>query len=231
MPENFDPPAAHHERPMGGAPQRARVAQEPIPMLDGAQTMSVSVEILKEHYDEILHVLETNEWDLDEGVRTVLLTGLGYQNGRLNLQQIEGLADRGQGAAVQRVDDIVRELAAYQSMYSVLKFKAYKLYRLNKVLEFNNSGLRAQEDMWLEWAERMRTENEAMRSEVIRLRALLSEFKLDWDKAGGPPLPRGVQAAIDHVEAPRQDEQVVQVVDEPEVRPGFWQRLKWLFRG
>jgi hypothetical protein len=200
-------------------------------MLDEAQTMSVSVEILKEHYDEILRVLETNEWDLDEGVRTLLLTGLGYQNGRLNLQQIEGLADRGHGAAVQRVDDIVRELAAYQSMYSVLKFKAFKLYRLNKVLEFNNSGLRAQEDMWLEWAERMRTASEALRVEVIRLRALLSEFKLDWDNAGGPPLPSGVQAAIDHVEAPRPEENVKEAVNEPEVPPGIWQRLRRLLGG
>jgi hypothetical protein len=62
-----------------------------------------------------------------------------------------------------------------------MKFKAFKLYKTNQVLEFNVSGLRATERMWEGWADRMRREHAELQAECIRLRSLMSEFSLDWD--------------------------------------------------
>ncbi len=137
---------------------RRKSGLEPMPIFDAASAITVPVEILKENYDELLRIIEANEWSLDEGLTTVLLAGLGLQKGLLHLSEVTGMVARGDAHAGKRVDDIVQELAAYHSMYSVMKFKAFKLYKLNQVLEFNNSGLRAQEEMWQEWADRMRSE-------------------------------------------------------------------------
>ncbi|MFL5732115.1 MAG: hypothetical protein ACJ78Q_02845 [Chloroflexia bacterium] len=157
-------------------PVRVRPGLEPIPILDAADTINVEIEILKESYDEILRVIRDNEWDVDEGLRTLLLTGLGYQDGRLRLGGIESDGVDGKAA---RVDRLANDLAAYHSMYSVMKYKAFKLYKVNQVLDFNNSGLRAAERMWEGWAEVMRRQHADLQAEVERLRARLSEFEID----------------------------------------------------
>jgi hypothetical protein len=212
-------------------------ALEPIPALDAASSVFLQVEILKESYDEIARVVEANEWDMDAGLTTMLLSGLGLQKGLVHLDAVNGIIARGEAHASQRVDDIVQELAAYHSMYSVMKFKAFKLYKLNQVLEFNNSGLRAQDVMWQEWADRMRSERDDLNAELIRLRTLLSEFKLDWEESGAPPLPPGLFASLKVKEMeslpPAEEE-----ADPPEEAAGpepveekesLWARVRRLF--
>jgi hypothetical protein len=235
VPDNPDPPKplrADGKLP-GGRHQKSSL--ESIPVFEAASAVTVQVEILKENYDELVRLIEANEWEEEEGLTTIFLAGLGMQKGLLHLGEVNDLATHGQAHASQRVDDIVQELAAYHSMYSVMKFKAFKLYKLNQVLEFNNAGLRAQEDMWQEWAERMRREREGLNAELIRLRALLSEFKLDWEDSGAPPLPPGVFASLKVKELERQlpEEEILpfEFPDPPEEKPSFWVRLKRLFGG
>ncbi|HET9494440.1 MAG TPA: hypothetical protein VFR15_09435 [Chloroflexia bacterium] len=214
-------------------PATGRSALERIPWLEAASTVTVRVEILQESYEQILEVARASGYDEDEAVRLVLLSGLGYEKGRLNLDALNEAAALGTDLSAARVDAIVNELAGYHSMYSVLKFKAFKLYKQNQRLEFNNAGLRAQEKMWNEWADRMRHERDALGAEVIRLRALLSEFSLDWEASGGPRLPRGL------LEAAQLAEHAEKIEAEPEIVPddpaeeatdpppaGFWARLK-----
>jgi hypothetical protein len=214
-----------------------RSALEPMPVFDEASLVTLQIEVLRESYDEILRVLEANEWGMDEGLTTMLLSGLGLQKGLVHLSEVNGMAARGDAHASQRVDDIVQELAAYHSMYSVMKFKAFKLYKLNQVLEFNNSGLRAQEEMWQEWAERMRAERDELSAELLRMRSLMSEFKLDWEDSGAPPLPPGVFASLKVKELENQpvaeEEPVAPVFILPEEprRLSFWERVKILFGG
>lgn len=216
-------------------PATGRSALERIPWLEAASTVTVRVEILQESYEQILEVARASGYDEDEAARLVLLSGLGYEKGRLNLDALNEAVALGTGLSATRVDAIVNELAGYHSMYSVLKFKAFKLYKQNQRLEFNNAGLRAQEKMWNEWADRMRHERDALGAEVIRLRALLSEFSLDWEASGGPQLPRGL------LEAAQLAEQAEKIEAEPEIVPddpaeeatdpppaGFWARLKRL---
>jgi len=219
------------------AMSKFKSALEPIPALDAAASVILQIEILKESYDEIARVVEANEWDMDEGLTTMLLSGLGLQKGLVHLDAVNGIIARGEAHASQRVDDIVQELAAYHSMYSVMKFKAFKLYKLNQVLEFNNAGLRAQDMMWQEWADRMRAERDELNAELVRLRTFLSEFKLDWEELGAPPLPPGLFASLKVKEMeslppaeeeaePPQEMAWEEPVEETE---SIWARVKKLF--
>ena len=230
------PNSAQHD----GGPVRDRGTRslQPEPILDAASVLTVSVEILKESYDEILQVARASGHGEDEAVRIVLLSGLGYEAGRLHLDGLNHAASLGTELSAARVDAMVNELAGYHSMYSVLKYKAFKLYKQNQRLEFNNAGLRAQEEMWNEWADRMRRERDTLNAEVLRLRSLLSEFTLDWQASGGPELPKGlVQAAQVPME---QIAQPVEAAEEaPEESPavpaaepqGLWARLLRFLRG
>jgi len=207
-------------------------ALERVQMLEVASAVTVNIEILRETYDEVLAVARASGYDEDEGVRAVFLSGLGYELGRLHLDALSREVDLGTELSAARVDAIVNDLAAYHSMYSVLKYKAFKLYKLNQRLEFNNAGLRAQEKMWNEWADRMRRERETLNGEVLRLRSILSEFQLDWEESGGPPLPPGlVQAAQlpPETEPERQEEIVTpgteEVDDNESDDRGLWRRL------
>ena len=152
--------------------RRPRV--EPIPVLDAAEQVTVSIDLLREHYQSIQQLCRANEWDEQEGLLTMLMAGMGYLDATLQVEQINRSEDRTEVA--ERVDHLVQDLASYHSMYAVMKFKAFKMYKLNQTLEFNVAGLRATERMWEEWAERMRKEQSELRTEVLRLRSVMSEF-------------------------------------------------------
>ena len=238
MPENTDLPKPVRDNEDRRAAPKWRPGLEPIPMFEEANSVKLEVEILEESYRELLALMRVNEWSADEGLRTVFLAGLGFQTGQWHLDAIRALAGRDDPALTERVDTMVNELASYHSMYSVLKFKAFKLYKMNQSLDFNNSGLRAQEELWHEWAARMRRDKEELQAEVVRLRSLLSEFMLDWDSAGGPPLPPGLTAASkapspeQPQEAPASEEMDGGGDISPKndtVPDGFWARLRWLF--
>jgi len=225
------------DTPSGGRKSGWQSRLEPMPMFEEASQVTLNVELLKENYDELLRIIEANEWSLDEGLTTVLLAGLGMQKGLMHLSEVNGMAARGDAHAGKRIDDVVQELAAYHSMYSVMKFKAFKLYKMNQALEFNNSGLRAQEEMWQEWADRMRQERESLNAELARMRALLSEFKLDWDESGEPPLPPGIFASLKmramQSQPPPEEEQPAPLPEftQAEEQPSIWARFKKLFGG
>src|SRR4051794_35053221 len=104
---------------------RTRPGLEPIPVLDAAGSIAVEIEILKESHEEILRVLRENEWDLEEGLRTLLLTGLGYQDAKLRLGQTEEEGGASGSASAAQIERLANDLAAYHSMYSVMKFKAF----------------------------------------------------------------------------------------------------------
>ncbi|MEO5953806.1 MAG: hypothetical protein ABIQ44_15190 [Chloroflexia bacterium] len=237
MPDNTDMPNTVRGDELRQPPPNWRPGLEPIPMFEEARSVNFEVEILEESYRELLAFMRAKEWDAEFGLRAIFLAGLGYEKAQWHLDAITALAQRNDPTLSERVDEMVNELASYHSMYSVLKFKSFKLYRINQVLEFNNSGLRAQEDLWHEWAARMRRDKEGLQGEVIRLRSMLSEFKLDWDKSGAPPLPPALSAATEEQSLrgefqPTQTNQSTSddISPEPDISAlGFWGRLRWVF--
>jgi hypothetical protein len=237
MPDNFsfeNPRFDSGQYPIEGDDRRPRRVEK-IPVLDEADSATLQIELLKENYQELLKVVADNEWAEDEGFRTVLLSGLGYLSARAKLDEVNRLAANGDAEAAKKMDAMVKELAAYHSMYSVMKFKAFKLYKVNQVLEFNVSGLRATERMWEGWADRMRRQHAAQQAELLRLRSLMSEFKLDWDPAA---LETATATATAETEPEQAQEranegatQVEPLVVVPTTQLSFWGRLKWLLTG
>jgi len=211
---------------------------EPVPEFDRAESVTVQIEILKESYDKLKDVIVANEWEQEEGLRTVLLNGLGYLESDLQVKGInEAAFAANQAEAAKRMDTLVKDLAAYHSMYSVMKYKAFKYYKVNQVLEFNISGLRATERMWEGWAERTRRQQAELQAENLRLRALMSEFKLDWDTGAGQEAPAALPGPIpftleadDPVGADTvRLDQTVQETEPP--KPGLWSRFWGWMRG
>ncbi len=152
----------------------ARPRVEPIPVLDASEQVTVQIDLLREHYEAIRRLCQANGWKEQEGLLTVLMSGMGYLDATLQVESINRIEEAGELA--RRVNSLVQDLASYHSMYAVMKFKAFKMYKLNQTLEFNVAGLRATERMWEEWAERMRKEQAELRAEVLRLRSVMSEF-------------------------------------------------------
>jgi hypothetical protein len=143
-------------------------------------------------------------------------------------------------------------------MYAVMKFKAFKMYKLNQTLEFNVAGLRATERMWEEWAERMRREQTELRTELLRLRSVMSEFDVRTRTDDGGTEVRKfdevlpfIVPALQHPAAPADDYSAWEQGGRPtpadesshsadtirllpstqEARPGFWARVVQRCRG
>lgn len=210
-----------------------RSVVDPVPMLDGAESIRIEIDILKESYERILDVLQQEELEHDEGLRTVLLSGLGYMDGKLQLGSINRAVAGGDEQEAHRIEGLVQDLAAYHSMYAVLKYKTFKFYKLSQKLELNVAGLRAAEDMWAEWADRMRRERAEMQLEIVKLRALISEFNLDVEM---PPtsVHRFPISEADTVEEPvTEPEQPLPSMVQPQspAKPSLWMRLRRLFGG
>lgn len=145
--------------------------------MDAAEQVTVQITLLREQYQAIEALAAANEWEPAEGLLTVLMSGLGYLDATL---RIEGLNDSPDKSRIEeQLESLIKDLASYHSMYAVMKYTAFKMYKINQTLEFNVAGLRATERMWEEWAERMRKEQTDLRAEVLRLRSLLSEFSID----------------------------------------------------
>ena len=238
MPEipDFDRPAPDTAAQTSGRSRRSGL--ERIPVFDAADSVDLQVEILKETYDELEKIIRDNEWELEEGLRTVMLTGLGYLDAKQRLDKINASAVNGDGQAAKHMEDMLKDLAAYHSMYSVMKFKAFKLYKINQVLEFNVSGLRATESMWEGWAERMRRDHAELQAEVLRLRSMLSEFQVDTgeDTVSIPVVEQEQEEIAIAYEGGLNlaDLYSSPEFDLPEETPPdrtFWQRLRGLFSG
>ena len=222
---------APYDRP---APKPQRSLADPMPILEGAEPVRVEIDLLKESYDRILELLRQEELDQDEGLRTVLLSGLGYMDASLKLAQINRAVASGDETEAKRIEGLVQDLASYHTMYSVLKYRTFKLYKLSQKLELNVAGLRAAEEMWAEWAERMRAERTQMQAEIIKLRALITEFNIDVE------LPPSSVRRFEPVETPELQAtgepdalndtiSDIDVVDPPS-RLSLWVRIRKFFR-
>ncbi|HYP41420.1 MAG TPA: hypothetical protein VEX13_13760 [Chloroflexia bacterium] len=221
------PPQVDSARRTQGVTQSAI---RPIRLLEGAEAVTFQVDILKESYDEILALIKLNDMEQEEGLRTVLLAGLGYMEAQLRVDKINRAYATGDPKVAEHIEGLTQDLAAYHSMYSALKYRTFFLYKTSQKLEFNVAGLRASERMWEEWAARIRQEHADLRAEVARLRAIVSEFRVD-----GEPLMLPVEepeAAVSERGLTTEVTQVVsiEIAPEVEVRPSFWVRIRRLFR-
>ncbi len=135
-------------------------------VLRGARDKKVEIDMLEETYQQALSLAAENGWDEDEALLGVFATGIAYLKTRQTLARAEGSAsDR--AATLQ---EMAERCMQAESMYSVLKFRAYGMAKDRRILELNVAGLRPDN-------EGMRQRLFAYREEVAGLRAEVQQLR------------------------------------------------------
>jgi hypothetical protein len=125
---------------------------------DGAETVNVTIQILKETYDDILAAIECNSWELEEGLRILLTLGLGYTQGKLLLH-----------ADGEEQNRLIDRLLNLESVAAVMKFQAFSFMRDNQVLEMRMGALQNTILGLQGLVERLRSENRALMEKMEKL--------------------------------------------------------------
>jgi chromosome segregation ATPase len=144
-------------------------------MFDDVREQVVQIPILEETYQDILRLCQENGWEEEEGLRTVLAHGLGYLQGERELARLN--ADSTDLAAELQAK--VEELSGYQSMYAVMKFKAFKLLQVARTLEMNVAGLRGELDLCRSTIPHLREKIAQLEKENARLLERLMAFEVE----------------------------------------------------
>ncbi len=122
--------------------------------LDDERTVQLQVEVLKSLWNRMLELFRRRGWSEEEGLRMVLAAGLA------SLEADDRLKDT---SLSNDAEGLVRELARLDSEYSAMKYMAFKLAEANKALQIKISGLKASEEAWQRWAEKVRAELSRLR--------------------------------------------------------------------
>jgi len=100
-----------------------------------ARTIKVEIEILEETYQRALDVFAANHWTPEEGFRVALTTGIGKM-------RVEQLLETEGPSFTDVSKDLADRLMQLESLYAVMKHRAFHLMRDNQALEFQNSASR-----------------------------------------------------------------------------------------
>ncbi len=134
-------------------------------MFDQAVEHLVEVAILEETRDEILELCRQEGWEVDEGLRIVLAYGLAHLRGERELLRLNASdADLASELAAK-----AQQIADYHAMYSVMKFKAFKLLQVDRTLEMNVAGLRGELNLAHHTISHLREKVEALEAENVKL--------------------------------------------------------------
>jgi len=170
-------------------------------LFEGVAEHRLSLSVLEETYAELRRLIEENGWDEEEGLRIVLTRGLAYLKGEAELSRWQ-IAD---GTVAEELDRLRRQAMEYASMYAVMKFKAFKLMEVARVLELNVTGLRGENNLCHSTLRLLRDEIAGLKAENARLKARVVES--DGAMPASPPQPAPL----------------------PGAQNGFWGRLSALF--
>lgn len=100
-----------------------------------AETVKVEIEVMKETMDEARKVFASNGWDEAEGLRIALTTGIG------KLMTDQTLSDDAL-ASPDTLKGLSDRMMQLESLYAVMKFRAFHLMKDNQTLEIQNNALR-----------------------------------------------------------------------------------------
>jgi len=133
-------------------------------ILERTRTREITVSILEETYQQGEELIQENGWG-DEGWRIILAHGIGSLRSRDRFMAME---DRAR---------LIHQLAELESMYAVMKFRAYMLTKDNQTLTFNVNGLRAQVDTSSIVLESQRREIAALKAEIAALQQEVARLR------------------------------------------------------
>lgn len=101
----------------------------------GAEVVKVEVAVLRETLDEAKRVFAANGWMEEEGLRIALTLGMGKIKAEQTLSD-ESLAP------LDTPGGLSDRLMQLDSLYAVMKYRAFHLMKDNQTLEIQNAALR-----------------------------------------------------------------------------------------
>lgn len=128
----------------------------------GAANHAVTFPVLEETFQELLTLCCENGWSEDEGLRIVFANGLAYLKNEREFSRWNGQAG---DAEALRLAKYANEM---NSMYAVMKFRAFNYRAAMQTLEFNVAGLRGLLAHTEATIERLRAENEQLKAELAK---------------------------------------------------------------
>jgi len=133
--------------------------------LAGVSRATIEVSVLEEDLDRAKRLIDENKWSEDEGLLNVFVTGLYYLLGERRLQAAGSEHD----SRAQETESLLKDLMLYQSMYAVMKYRAFTLSEEKYVLEGNVSGLEASDRFSMATIRRFRKDEEMLKSRIGEL--------------------------------------------------------------
>ena len=134
--------------------------------LAGISRATIEINVLEEELDRARRLIDDNKWGQDEGLLNVFVSGLYYLLGERSLQGVGSSRD----SLAQEVENLVKELMLYQSMYAVMKYRAFTLSEQKHVLEGIVAGLEAADRFASARLKTFRRDEEALKAEIEGLR-------------------------------------------------------------
>jgi len=169
-------------------------------LFKGMKSDAVQMSLSKEVLDQARKLAEENGWSEEDASQIIFANGLFYLLGQRCLAELDG-HDADLAAEVKRV---TRELIDMQGKYAVMKFRAFTLQQDNQTLEFQNTGLRAENGMAMSRLDKFREDEELLRAQLRLLQQEREQLRQRLDVVEG-------------------------AVEVPPTRPGLLRRLlPWL---
>lgn len=134
-------------------------------LFTGMESDAVQMSLSKDVLDQARKLAEENGWSEEEAVQIIFANGLFYL---LEQQRLAGLDGQGPDLAAE-VRRLTAELMDLQSKYAVMKFRAFTLQQDNQTLQFQNTGLRAENGMAMSRLDKFREDEELLRAELRRI--------------------------------------------------------------
>ena len=160
-------------------------AERPDPLAEASRA-TVEISVLEEDLDRARGLIEDNNWGEDEGLLNVFVTGLCYLLGKRSMRAISPDHD----SLAQELERRVKELMLYQSMYAVMKYRAFTLSEQKHVLEGIVAGLEAADRFASARLKTFRKDEEALKAEIERLREENEQLRKRLTVETAPPETR-----------------------------------------
>ncbi|MGQ9677373.1 MAG: hypothetical protein ACUVX1_17045 [Chloroflexota bacterium] len=148
------------------AEQRKQVGDDFLTeMLRGTKTTRVEIQMLEETYQKAVRLAAENGWSEEEALLTIFVNGLGYTTGELESARVA----QGQSELAESLAAMTERYMKVESMYAVLKFRAYYLAEDRRILELSANALRRDNEGMSRRLMEYRSEVEALKLQIERL--------------------------------------------------------------
>jgi hypothetical protein len=132
---------------------------------DGAEQVKVEVTLMRETWDDLLKVIEDNEWKPNEGLIILLTTGMAFLRAERALSVPQGAA----ALSGEEVKKLLDRLMVIEARYASIKNFAFDIMRDHRVLEIKHAPIEQEYLHYKGMVWPLRRENDALKAEITRL--------------------------------------------------------------